>query len=89
MTLSTLESLRLAVAVLQQQTRQTQAQLGAGIGLTQDKVSRRQSGLAAWTLDEADALAAHFGITVLELLAGPTTAVQAHAKHMARAGNDR
>ncbi|GAA4830183.1 acyltransferase [Kitasatospora terrestris] len=75
MALSTLETLRLTVAALRQRTGESQAQLAAGVGLTQDKVSRRQSGAQAWTLDEVDALAAHWGMAPLDLLAGPTHAV--------------
>ncbi|MFD5084367.1 acyltransferase [Kitasatospora sp. NPDC058406] len=76
MALSTLETLRLTVAALRQRTGENQAQLAAGIGLTQDKVSRRQSGAQAWTLDEVDALARHWGLAPLDLLAGPTRAAE-------------
>ncbi|MGW2541189.1 helix-turn-helix domain-containing protein, partial [Kitasatospora sp. NPDC001574] len=62
MALSTLETLRLTVAALRQRTGESQAQLAAGVGLTQDKVSRRQAGAQAWTLDEVDALARHWGM---------------------------
>ena len=77
MALSTLETLRLTVAALRQRTGESQAQLAAGVDLTQDKVSRRQSGAQAWTLDEVDALARHWGLAPLDLLAGPTHAAQA------------
>ncbi len=82
MSMSTLQTLRITVAALRQVTEETQAQLAAGIHLTQDKVSRRQSGASAWTLDDVDNLAAHWNLDVLELLAGPTRAAQAYAaKH--------
>jgi hypothetical protein len=74
---STLETLRATVAALRQVTGQSQAEIAAGVGLTQEKVSRRQSGATAWTLDEVDALAGHFRIPVLALLAGPTRACEA------------
>ncbi|MFJ6438297.1 hypothetical protein [Streptomyces sp. NPDC091416] len=45
--------------------------------MSQAQVSRRQSGTAAWGLDDCDALAAHFGIDVMDLLAGPSPAFQA------------
>ncbi|MFI6158241.1 acyltransferase [Kitasatospora sp. NPDC051170] len=77
MALSTLETLRLTVAALRQRTGESQAQLAAGVGLTQDKVSRRQAGAQSWTLDEVDALARHWGMAPLDLLAGPTHAAQA------------
>lgn len=82
MALSTLQTLRITVAALRQVTEETQAQLAAGIHLTQDKISRRQSGASAWTLDDIDAFAAHWGLDILELLAGPTRATEAYAaKH--------
>ncbi|MET9403926.1 helix-turn-helix transcriptional regulator [Kitasatospora sp. NPDC002965] len=76
MALSTLETLRLTVAALRQRTGESQAQLAAGIGLTQDKVSRRQAGAQPWGLDEVDALARHWGLAPLDLLAGPTRAAE-------------
>ncbi|WP_371493406.1 hypothetical protein OG871_39395 [Kitasatospora sp. NBC_00374] len=86
MSLSTLQTLRITVAALRQVTEETQAQLAAGISLTQDKVSRRQSGASAWTLDDVDALAAHWGLDVLELLAGPTRATEAYIARQSGAG---
>ncbi len=82
----TLGTLRITVAALRHATEQSQAQLAAGVGLTQTKVSRRQSGSTAWTLDEADLLAAHFGIPVLALLAGPTEACEALARSLPPGG---
>ncbi|MFD7982507.1 hypothetical protein ACFV4M_03890 [Kitasatospora indigofera] len=79
MSLSTLQTLRITVAALRQVTEETQGQLAAGIGLTQEKVSRRQSGATVWTLDDVDALAAHWGLDVLDLLAGPTRATEAYS----------
>ncbi|WP_371493431.1 hypothetical protein OG871_39270 [Kitasatospora sp. NBC_00374] len=86
MSLSTLQTLRITVAALRQVTEETQAQLAAGISLTQDKVSRRQSGASAWTLDDVDALAAHWGLDVLELLAGPTRATEAYTARQSGVG---
>ncbi|MFJ6777267.1 helix-turn-helix domain-containing protein, partial [Kitasatospora sp. NPDC091257] len=71
MTLSTLETLRLTVAALRQRTAESQRELATALGLTQDKVSRRQSGAQPWSLDEVDALARHWGMGPLDLLAGP------------------
>ncbi|MGC0318166.1 acyltransferase [Kitasatospora acidiphila] len=76
MALSTLDSLRLTVAALRQRTGESQRELAAAVGLTQDKVSRRQSGAQPWSLDEVDILAAHWGMAPLDLLAGPTHAAQ-------------
>ncbi|WBP91296.1 helix-turn-helix domain-containing protein [Kitasatospora cathayae] len=76
MVLSTLETLRLTVAAIRQRTGESQHELAAAVGLTQDKVSRRQSGTQPWSLDEVDTLARHWGMGPLDLLAGPTHAAQ-------------
>ncbi|GAA2238347.1 hypothetical protein GCM10010360_74770 [Streptomyces nogalater] len=68
------ERVRAATAALMQTTRESQAQLAAALGVSQTQISRRQSGSAAWSLDDCDALAAHYGIDVLDLLAGPDRA---------------
>ncbi|MFD4377595.1 helix-turn-helix domain-containing protein [Streptomyces sp. NPDC058486] len=73
--LSVEESLRLTVAALMTRTGERQGALAAGIGLSQAQVSRKQSGAAHWSLEDVDRLAAHFGLSVLDLLAGPTHAV--------------
>ncbi|MFF4821430.1 acyltransferase [Kitasatospora sp. NPDC001309] len=77
MVLSTLETLRLTIAAIRQRTGESQRQLAAALDLTQDKVSRRQSGAQPWSLDEVDTLAGHWGMRPLDLLAGPTHATQA------------
>ncbi|MER5772490.1 acyltransferase [Streptomyces sp. NPDC001985] len=74
MTMSTEDTLRLTVAAIMQLTRERQADVGAGTGLSQLQISRKQAGRTAWTLDDADALSNHWGIPVLDLLAGPTHA---------------
>ncbi|MEU7353186.1 acyltransferase [Streptomyces albidoflavus] len=58
-----------------QLTRERQPDVAAAIGLTQPQLSRRQSGKSAWTLTDCDRLAAHWGMSTLDLLAGPTHAV--------------
>ncbi|MFB7106230.1 helix-turn-helix domain-containing protein [Streptomyces hydrogenans] len=73
--LSTEESLRLTVAALMTRTGERQAVVAAALGLSQAQVSRKQSGAAHWSLEDVDGLAAHYGISVLDLLAGPTHAV--------------
>ncbi|WP_343233928.1 helix-turn-helix domain-containing protein, partial [Streptomyces sp. SID8385] len=57
-----------------QLTRERQPDVAAAIGLTQPQLSRRQSGKSAWTLTDCDRLAAHWGMSTLDLLAGPTHA---------------
>ncbi|MEU3844742.1 helix-turn-helix transcriptional regulator [Streptomyces sp. NPDC028635] len=71
------ERVRSAVAALLHASGESQGDLAAGLGVSQAQVSRRQSGTASWSLAHCDAVAAHYGIDVLDLLAGPTRAVQA------------
>ncbi len=68
--------MRSAVAALMHATGESQADLAVALGVSQAQVSRRQSGSAAWSLSDCDALATHFGIDVLDLLAGPTRACE-------------
>jgi transcriptional regulator with XRE-family HTH domain len=59
-------------------TGETQADLGRGLRLSQGQVSRKQAGSikgSSWTLDDLDRLAAHYGIPVPDLVAGPECAV--------------
>ncbi|MGC5264092.1 hypothetical protein ACPXCO_24040 [Streptomyces cyaneofuscatus] len=76
---STLEILRGSVEVLLTVAGQKQNQLAEGISLPNYAVSRRQSGRSPWGFDEADAIALHFGIPTLTLLAGAQTACEAYA----------
>ena len=71
------ERVRSAVAALLHATGESQSGLAAALGVSQAQVSRRQSGAATWSLTDCDAVAAHYGIDVLELLAGPTRATEA------------
>lgn len=50
---------------------------GRRSGVSQAQVSRRQSGTAAWSLADGDAVATDYGIGPLDLLAGPTRATPA------------
>lgn len=74
MVMSTEECLRLTVAALMQLTGERQPDVAVAIGLTQPQLSRRQSGKASWTLSDCDRLAAHWGMSTLDLLSGPTHA---------------
>ncbi|MFE7413166.1 acyltransferase [Streptomyces laurentii] len=69
------DTLRLTVAALMASTGQRQGDLAAGLGQGQAQVSRKQAGRAHWTLADADALAAHYRLHVLDLLAGPAHAL--------------
>ncbi|MFF4771055.1 helix-turn-helix domain-containing protein [Streptomyces sp. NPDC001255] len=73
--MTTEEVLRATVSALSQRTGERQTALAAALGLTQAQVSRRQRGAASWTLADVDRLAAHWGMPVLDLLAGPTHAL--------------
>jgi transcriptional regulator with XRE-family HTH domain len=70
------ERVRSAVAALLHATGESQTDLAGALGVSQAQVSRRQSGTAAWSLSDCDAVAAHYGIDVLDLLAGPTRAAE-------------
>ncbi|BCM65205.1 MULTISPECIES: helix-turn-helix domain-containing protein [Streptomyces] len=70
---------RATAAALMRLTGESQTDLAAALGVSQTQISRRQSGHAAWSLDDCEALAAHYGIDVLELLAGPARACDALA----------
>ncbi|MFE5889784.1 helix-turn-helix domain-containing protein [Streptomyces sp. NPDC056468] len=76
MAMSLDERVRSAVAALLHATGESQTDLAAALGRSQAQVSRRQSGTAVWSLADCDAVAAHYGIDVLELLAGPTRATE-------------
>ncbi|MFG2525808.1 acyltransferase [Streptomyces sp. NPDC048527] len=79
MTLGTEDLLRLTVTTLMSRTGERQGDLAAALGQAQAQVSRKQSGKQHWTLEDVDRLAAHYGLGVLDLLAGPTHAVTALA----------
>ncbi|MFF9063851.1 acyltransferase [Streptomyces sp. NPDC014891] len=68
------EVLRLTIAALMARTGERQNDLAAGLGQSQAQVSRKQGGRAHWSLEDVDLLAAHYGMHVLDLLAGPTHA---------------
>ncbi|MGW3290003.1 helix-turn-helix domain-containing protein [Streptomyces sp. NPDC001002] len=70
------ERVRSAIAALLYATGESQVDLATALGVSQAQVSRRQSGAAAWSLADCDVVAAHYGIDVLELLAGPTRATE-------------
>ncbi|MFD7954250.1 hypothetical protein ACFV4X_12215 [Streptomyces ardesiacus] len=80
---STLEVLRGAVEALLTVSGQKQNELADGIHLSHYAVSRRQSrrpeARSPWSFDEADAIARHFGMPTLTLLAGAETACEAYA----------
>ncbi|MFE6912213.1 acyltransferase [Streptomyces erythrochromogenes] len=69
------ELLRLTVVALMARSGERQHVLAEGLGLSQAQISRKQGGRQHWSLEDVDGLAAHFGLHVLDLLAGPTHAV--------------
>ena len=79
------ERVRAATAALMQITGESQADLATALGVSQTQISRRQSGSAAWSLNDCEALAAHYGIDALDVLAGPTRACDALAPRRRRA----
>ncbi|MFE5495285.1 acyltransferase [Streptomyces virginiae] len=75
MVMGTEELLRLTVAALMAHTGERQNVVADALGLSQAQVSRKQSARQHWSLEDVDGLAAHYGLHVLDLLAGPTHAV--------------
>ncbi|ELS50279.1 helix-turn-helix domain-containing protein [Streptomyces viridochromogenes] len=71
------ERVRSAVAGLLYASGESQTELATALGVSQAQVSRRQAGTATWTLTDCEAVAAHYGIDVFDLLAGPTRATEA------------
>ncbi|MEU6146182.1 helix-turn-helix transcriptional regulator [Streptomyces sp. NPDC047081] len=71
------DRVRSAVAALLHAAGESQTELAAVLGVSQAQVSRRQSGAAGWSLADCEAVAAHYGIDVLDLFAGPTRAAEA------------
>ncbi|MFE6104968.1 hypothetical protein ACFVQ4_34185 [Streptomyces laurentii] len=55
-------------------TGERQGDMAASLGQAQAQVSRKQFGRSHWSLEDVDALAAHYRLHVLDLLAGPTHA---------------
>ncbi|MFE1335850.1 helix-turn-helix domain-containing protein [Streptomyces microflavus] len=72
---STEQHLRVTVAALMYATGEDQRTLAEGLGLSQSQISRKQTGHAAWSLTDLDRLAAHYGMTVIDLLRGADHAV--------------
>ncbi|MFE2716547.1 helix-turn-helix domain-containing protein [Streptomyces mirabilis] len=79
------ELVRSAAAALLHATGESQTDLATALGVSQAQVSRRQSGAAAWSLADCDAVAAHYGIAALDLLAGPTQATESLPSERRRA----
>ncbi|MEW1700617.1 MULTISPECIES: helix-turn-helix transcriptional regulator [unclassified Streptomyces] len=73
---STAAYLRLTVSALMYATGERQADLAAGLRITQGQVSRKQGGTALWSLDDLDRLSAHYGIPVPDLVCGADHAVR-------------
>lgn len=76
MVLSLGDRVRAAIAALMQLTGESQADLAVALGVSQAQVSRRQSGSAAWPLEDCARVAAHYRIDVLDLLVSPTRACE-------------
>ncbi|KOG31377.1 acyltransferase [Streptomyces resistomycificus] len=77
------------MATLMHATGESQTDLATALGVSQAQVSRRQAGSAAWSLEDCEAVAAHFGIDVLDLMAGPTQASEALPDARRRAAGRR
>ncbi len=69
--------LRATVATLLHETGESQAGLAEAIRVSQAQVSRRQNGAGSLGPRRLRSPGAHFGIDVMDLLAGPSPAFQA------------
>jgi hypothetical protein len=65
----------MTVRVIMQVTGEQHINLADVLGVTPAQVGRRQKGTARWTLADCDALAAHWGVNVPDLLSGPAHAL--------------
>ncbi|GAB3214225.1 hypothetical protein GCM10027294_52830 [Marinactinospora endophytica] len=65
------------VAVLLRRCGENIADLAASLHQDRTNVSAKVHGRRLWTVDDLDGIAAHFHITLLELLSGPQAAVEA------------
>lgn len=73
--MSTPRTFRATIAALMSATGETQAELAAGLRLSQGQISRKQSGRHEWSLSDLDKVSVHYGIAVWDLVAGPEVAV--------------
>lgn len=51
--------------------RERQEDLAAVLGISQVSTSKKFRGLTRWSLDDLQALSAHYGVTLEQLTAGP------------------
>lgn len=72
---TTPQRFRATITALMYATGETQAQLASGLRLSQGQISRKQSGRHEWSLSDLDKVAAHYGIAVWDLVAGPDVAL--------------
>jgi transcriptional regulator with XRE-family HTH domain len=73
--MSTPRVLRSTIAALMRATGETQAELAAGLRLSQGQISRKQAGHHEWSLSDLDKVSAHYGVAVWDLIAGPDVAL--------------
>jgi len=60
-----------SVRALSAWKKETQADLGRLLGLSVTTVAHRLNGRLAWTLQDAERLCNHYGVTLNQLAAGP------------------
>lgn len=74
---STQNRLRATLAALMQVTGDSQDDLARALRVSQATLSRKQGKQSRWTLDDCDAIAEHYGISVGDLLSGTDNALNA------------
>lgn len=73
--MSTPKAFRATISALMSATGETQAELAAGLRLSQGQISRKQGGRCEWSLSDLDKVAGHYGVAVWDLVAGPDVAL--------------
>jgi transcriptional regulator with XRE-family HTH domain len=68
---TTQERLRASVRAITAAFDDTQTDLAAALGVSQNTVSKKIRGFSRWTLTDVETLAKHYGVTVDQLMAGP------------------
>lgn len=74
---STQNRLRATLAALMQVTGESHEDLGRALRVSQATISRKQGRQSRWTLDDCDAIAKHYEISIGDLLSSTDNALNA------------
>lgn len=67
---NTQTSIRMTIKLIMAMREETQGSLARSIGLSTTTVNAKQIGRSSWTLNDLDALAKHWEVSVIDLLKG-------------------